>query len=205
MADRLSVGGGALGLPLAAYTSVLLANTAVPVWQHGRRVLPALFLASGLASAASLLELFPLTSRERSQVRAWAIAGKAAAVGSEVLLMADLHRQPDVARPLHRGVSGSLFRAARNLTVASLVLSFIGRRRSARRIAGALGTVGAMALRYALLQAGVASSRDPRATFAPQRRANAESEIGTAKQAQPALNEPPTDMTPQPEGPVQLA
>src|SRR5579883_665511 len=34
------IGAGILGLPLATYTAVLISNTAVPVWQQGRRILP---------------------------------------------------------------------------------------------------------------------------------------------------------------------
>ena len=37
------MGAGVLGLPLATYTAVLISNTAVPVWQQSRRILPLVF------------------------------------------------------------------------------------------------------------------------------------------------------------------
>ena len=39
------------GLPLATYTGVLLANTAVPVWHEARRELPFVFAAGAATSA----------------------------------------------------------------------------------------------------------------------------------------------------------
>ena len=47
--------GGGLGALLAGYTGVLLANTAVPLWQAARRQLPVLFVGSGMASAGAVL------------------------------------------------------------------------------------------------------------------------------------------------------
>jgi formate-dependent nitrite reductase membrane component NrfD len=52
-ADVAAIGAGAIGLPLCTYTGVLVANTAVPIWQGTRRTLPVLFGASGAAGAAS--------------------------------------------------------------------------------------------------------------------------------------------------------
>jgi formate-dependent nitrite reductase membrane component NrfD len=200
LGDRLSLYGGTLGLPLTAYTSVLLANTAVPLWQQARRSLPALFLSSGLASAASLLELFPLTSRERRVVRAWAIAGKAAELAATAVFAAEAQHHPEVGRSLHEGLSGALFRGSRNLLVASLVLSIVGRRQRTRRVAGALGTLATMALRFAVTHAGAASTRDPRATFGPQRRCQEAREL--AEQARPRAMEAATDLTPLSEVPL---
>ncbi|HVY45008.1 MAG TPA: NrfD/PsrC family molybdoenzyme membrane anchor subunit, partial [Minicystis sp.] len=54
-----SVASGALGIPLAGYTAVLISGTAVPFWQTARRSLPVLFIASSAATAGALLELLP--------------------------------------------------------------------------------------------------------------------------------------------------
>src|SRR5207248_4160787 len=43
--DAAGLAAGALGGPLAAYTGVLLTNTAVPVWQAPHRSIPPLFAA----------------------------------------------------------------------------------------------------------------------------------------------------------------
>src|SRR4051812_251313 len=65
-AGRLAgVGAGILGLPLATYTSVLIATTAVPIWQQSRRILPLLFGASSMVGLASVLELMELSDHER--------------------------------------------------------------------------------------------------------------------------------------------
>src|SRR5207244_7054583 len=45
LGQAAGVAAGILGLPLTGYTGVLLANTAVPLWQEGRTALPPLFVA----------------------------------------------------------------------------------------------------------------------------------------------------------------
>ncbi|MDQ6707280.1 MAG: polysulfide reductase NrfD, partial [Acidobacteriota bacterium] len=52
------IAAGVFGLGLAGYTGVLISNTVVPLWQRPHRIMPVLFLASGAASAASLLDFF---------------------------------------------------------------------------------------------------------------------------------------------------
>src|SRR5690348_16373136 len=44
---------GAFGLALAGYTGVLVGNTAIPVWNQSRRILPVLFYGSAMSSVAS--------------------------------------------------------------------------------------------------------------------------------------------------------
>src|SRR5688572_25385138 len=41
-ADAAALGAGLMGIPLAGYTGVLLAGTAIPVWQKSRKMLPVL-------------------------------------------------------------------------------------------------------------------------------------------------------------------
>ena len=57
MGDTAAVVAGLLGLGLAGYTGVLVSYTSVPLWQRLHRLLPVLFLSSGVASAASLFDL----------------------------------------------------------------------------------------------------------------------------------------------------
>jgi hypothetical protein len=79
---------------------------------------------------------------------------------------------PRVARPLRRGLSGALFRGAQALTAASLALTLLGRGRARMRtLAGAVGTLGGVALRFGIVRAGRVSARDPRASFDQQRAA----------------------------------
>ncbi|HYZ10307.1 MAG TPA: NrfD/PsrC family molybdoenzyme membrane anchor subunit [Actinomycetota bacterium] len=168
--DMAGVGAGLIGPALSSYTGVLLSNTSVPVWAAARRSLPVLFASSSAASAASLLELVQLSRREERVVRRFGILGKVAELTGMVAVERETGRTERVGRPLREGLGGSLWRAAKVLTAASLLLSAKpGRSRGRRTASGLLGTAGAISLRLALFHAGKASARDPRATFEQQR------------------------------------
>jgi formate-dependent nitrite reductase membrane component NrfD len=163
------IAAGVLGMPLATYTAVLLANSAVPVWLATRKSLPLLFGASAATSLASVFELMPLSVTERAIVRRFGIAGRAADVVASRLVEHDARSTGQVDDPLRQGLSGALWKTAKALTAASLVMSlFPGESRLRRRTAGILGIAGGLALRFAVVQAGKASARDPRATFRQQ-------------------------------------
>ena len=169
--DAAGLATGALGAPLAGYTAVLLSNTAVPVWQESRRSLPPLFVASAVTAAASLLDLMELSEREQRLVWHFGVAGKAAELVAAQALENEAGRVERVASPLKEGLGGALGKASKALTAASLLASIVpvGSKRARRKMAGVLGTAGAVALRFALWHAGRASTRDPRATFQLQR------------------------------------
>jgi formate-dependent nitrite reductase membrane component NrfD len=180
---------GALGLPLAGYTGVLLANTAVPVWQGGGRALPALFLASGAASAGALLDLFPLRRRERAVAHRFAVFGGVAELALGVAYQRGVARPDRVARPLREGPSGALWKLSRLLTASSVALSILPRARRTRRVdavADVLGLSGALSLRVAVFLAGKASARDPHATFQQQRRRLLDAERDASRSGSPA-------------------
>jgi formate-dependent nitrite reductase membrane component NrfD len=162
---------GLLGLPLAAYTGVLLANTAVPLWQTTRRELPVLFMASAAASAASLLELGDLNSTEQNIVNRFGAVAMAVELAAGVALERRAAALVErVGRPLKHGLAGSLWKASTALTAGCLVMSLLpGRSRPKRIVEGAAGTAAGLALRLAIFHAGKASARDPRATFQLQR------------------------------------
>lgn len=160
------------GMPLSGYTAVLLANTAVPVWQSARTSLPPLFVGSSISGLASLFGLLPgtLSPREEKIVERFGKIGKVADLAAMTAVERDADRIEAVGRPLREGLSGSLWKAAKVATAASLALSFLPGRSPAKRVAsGLLGTAGALALRFALFYAGKASVRDPRTTFRSQR------------------------------------
>nr|WP_153869953.1 MULTISPECIES: NrfD/PsrC family molybdoenzyme membrane anchor subunit [Myxococcaceae] len=165
------LGAGALGLALCTYTGVLIANTAVPVWQLGHRELPVLFAGSAVSSAASLLQLFPLGEREQRLLHRYGVVGKAVELAAGHALERSVKRAPQAARSLKEGLSGALWQASKVLTAASLALSLLpGRHRPLqRRAAALLGTAGALALRFGLMKAGARSTLNPRASFEPQR------------------------------------
>jgi formate-dependent nitrite reductase membrane component NrfD len=168
--DAAAVASGVLGLPLTSYTGVLLTNSAVPLWQGARTTLPPVFVASAAASAASAFELMPLRRREGRVVRRMAIAGKLAELLNDLALERELSRVDRVARPLHQGLSGVLWQSAKLCNVGSLLASLLPRKpRWARIGGGVLGTLGAVATRFAIFHGGKASARDPHATFELQR------------------------------------
>ncbi len=176
LGDAAGLGAALFGMPLAGYTSVLLASTAVPLWQASRRSLPPLFIASGMSGAASLFGLMPLAPREERIVHRFGTAGKIADLAAMAAVERDAGRVPQVARPLQEGLSGTLWKSAKALTAASLALSLLPLPRRRRRLTrardvgiGLLGTAGAVALRFAVFHAGKASARDPQATFDNQR------------------------------------
>jgi formate-dependent nitrite reductase membrane component NrfD len=170
MADIAGAGAGLLGMPMAGYTSVLLSNTAVPVWQEARRSLPPLFVASAMSSAASLLDLMHLNGREERIVHRFGLVGKVGALAAMTAVEGDVHRVEKVGGALREGLAGGLWRAAKGLTAASLGLSLVpGAGRIKRQSSAILGTGGAILMRFAVFHAGKASARDPRATFHLQR------------------------------------
>jgi Polysulphide reductase, NrfD len=163
--------GGALGMPLAGYTAVLLADTAVPIWQGGRRALPILFMGSAVDSAGTLLGALRLDRRSQAAAHRYAILGKVVTLAAGIALEREVTRAGRVQEPLHRGLSGALWWGARALTVASLAAALGPRRRWLRMAGAALGTAGAIGMRFAIAEAGKASARDPRAVFRQQREA----------------------------------
>jgi formate-dependent nitrite reductase membrane component NrfD len=176
--DAAGIAAAPIGLPLAAYTAVLLADTAVPIWQGSRSALPALFVASSVTSAASLLDLTTLTPEEQRIVKRLGIAAKVAELGAAVAVDAEASRVERVARPLKEGVSGSLWKLAKTLTATSLAVSLLpGHGRTKRALTGVMGTGGALAVRFAMHHAGKASTRDPHATFEQQRAGRGAAEL----------------------------
>lgn len=173
LADLAGLGSGALAPALGTYTAVLVADTAVPVWQATRRSTPALFAASGLLAATSALELLDHGERDAALLHRLGTAAKVAdlVAGEAVEHAADRHER--VGRPLHEGASGVMWKAAKACVAGSLLTSLLPVptrwRPWRRRLAAVLGSLGSATTRFALFHAGTASARDPRATFEPQR------------------------------------
>jgi formate-dependent nitrite reductase membrane component NrfD len=162
---------GILGVPLSGYTAVLISNTAVPVWQEARTSLPALFMGSAMAGAAQMLKLlrFKLPWQCHSVINTFGILGSIAELAAAHMVEEHAGRVPIVGQPLRQGMSGTLWKASKALTIAGLALSIFGRGRTPHRAGAVLGTIGAIALRFAIFHAGKASTREPRATFHLQR------------------------------------
>lgn len=165
----VALGGG--GLILAGYTGVLLGNSANPLWSETRRSLPFLFGASSMASTAGLLQLLPLSAAEQAVVQRFGTIGKAAEVVALVAVEREAGRNPEAARGHHEGKAGLLWQGAKVLLVAGIVLELVpGRSSWKRRLGGAVTTLGAICLRFAVLESGKKAASEPRAVTAVQRR-----------------------------------
>jgi formate-dependent nitrite reductase membrane component NrfD len=157
---------GVLGTALATYTGVLVGNTAVPLWNSSRVSLPILFGTSAITSVGSLFELIGPTP----ETRLFGNVGRVCELAASVAMEHEASEVEYVARPLKRGLSGTMWRAAALLTGTSLAASLLPKQnRGTQLAAGILGTLGSLLIRFAVEHAGNTSARDPRATFRQQR------------------------------------
>ncbi len=171
LASPFGVAAGVFGLGLAGYTGVLLAQTAVPVWQQSYRTLPILFISSGTAASAAVLEFFSWNEQERKTIAHFRMIGQIAELLTAILLERNASRVERVGRPLKRGVGGAFWKAGKLFTVAGIVLSlFPGKNRGKSMVSGVIGTAASLCTRFGIFYAGKASARDPRASFEVQRR-----------------------------------
>lgn len=161
---------GVFGLGLATYTGVLIANSAIPIWQESRRALPVLFGTSALASLGCTFDIFSENAAERRITNVIGNIGRAGEIVAGVIMEHHASAVPRVGRPFKRGWSGVMWRSAELLTLASLVVSVLpNRTRRTRVSAGILGTLGSLLLRYTVEHFGTVSARDARASFHQQR------------------------------------
>jgi len=155
------------GPPLATYTGVLVADTAVPVWHEGRRELPWIFAASASASAGAAASMF-VHPRDAGPARRLAVAG---VLAEGALMQAMELRLGKVGEVYRQGRAGKFSWAAKGLaTAGALLLARRGREsRAAAVVGGALVCVGELCLRWAVFKAGQQSARDPKYVVEPQR------------------------------------
>jgi formate-dependent nitrite reductase membrane component NrfD len=164
---------GVFGTALAGYTGVLVSNTAIPIWQASRRWMPVLFAASGGAAAGSIIDVVYDGRCGRSIARTFGTIAQIAELAATFQVERAASAVPQVGEPLHRGATALLWKGAAALTGISLAMSLIPAKSQAKRIvAGVLGALGSLAMRFAVHYATNASARDPRASFHNQRRAS---------------------------------
>ena len=152
--------------PVAAYTGVLLADTASPAWHSAYRELPFVFCGSA-AAASGGLGLVGAPLAESGPARAFAVGG---AVG-ELAMEQRMERSMGLsAETLHQGRAGAWMRASKALTVVGAVGALAGRRsRALSIVSGAALMAGSVCTRFGVFEAGLASARDPKYTVVPQR------------------------------------
>jgi len=146
-----------LGAGMATYTGVLLAATVVPAWHSHARALPVHFGAAALGSAAALLELLG-----HRQDALHLLGLLAAATETVVWILTETHRSGAKDRALRTGRTGLFVRTAAAL---SGPVALASRLAGWRTLAAIVFLVGALLSRFAWLEAGRASARDPEAAL----------------------------------------
>jgi hypothetical protein len=154
------------GLILSTYTGVLIGATAIPLWNEHVSTLPIHFAASGIASAASILELAGNESEALNRIAIGAAVVETG-MGASIEL-----RSTASTRPLRHGASGWATRGAGFLSgplplALRLIASFAGtsgnakRRRNLRRTAAVSSLLGSILTRFAWVHVGKVSADDP--------------------------------------------
>ena len=152
---------------IAAYTAVLLSDTATPTWHDAHRHLPFVFVGSASAAAAGLAMI--------GSPVAEAAPARRLAVGGALLELAVEHKMEQAmgltAEPLHHGQAGTLMRASKALTLAGLAGTVLlgGRSRPGAIVSGMALMAGSACLRFGVFEAGQESAKDPKYVVIPQR------------------------------------
>ncbi|MGI8680391.1 MAG: NrfD/PsrC family molybdoenzyme membrane anchor subunit [Jatrophihabitans sp.] len=160
------LGAAVLGPAVAAYTAVLLADTATPAWHEAYRELPFVFVGSA-ATAAGGLGMIGAPPGEAGPARRLAVSGAI----TELVAEQRMERSMGLAaEALHTGRAGTLSAASRALTAAGTFAALAARRSRIAAVAGGAALLaGSAATRFAIFEAGQASARDPKYTVVPQR------------------------------------
>lgn len=162
----LGTAAGALGLPMATYTAVLVADTSIPAWHEARYQLPFVFAGSAAASAGAAAALVADAEDE-------GIGRRLSVGGVAVELVADAamrRRLGDLGEVYDDGDAGRFHRAATVSSAAgAALLAFGGRRRAITAAGATLVLAGSLAQRWAVYRAGFQSAADPRYVVTPQR------------------------------------
>ena len=162
-----TVGSALFAPPLAAYTAVLLSDTATPTWHESYRELPFVFVSSANLAAAGLA-LVAVPAAQNGPARRLA----AVSALTETLAFERMQEKlgPTLSEPLRTGKAGRLLRASKALTIAGAVGSVaLGRSRVAAAVSGLALMAGSACLRFGVFEAGMASAIDPKYTVEPQR------------------------------------
>ncbi|MBV8152318.1 MAG: polysulfide reductase NrfD [Candidatus Eremiobacteraeota bacterium] len=156
----LEFAAAALGPGVTTYTAVLIANTATPVWHEAYPTLPFVFVASGISGAGALAVLCA-PNEEAGPARRAMLLGEAGVIAS----MRAMERQVGefLSEPYRQGKAGALQRAATALGAAALAAGFFGKKaRWPTRVAGVLAIASGILERFAIVEAGTQSAKDPK-------------------------------------------
>jgi formate-dependent nitrite reductase membrane component NrfD len=154
--------------PLAAYTAVLLADTATPTWNAAREDLPFVFVSSASLAAAGLA-MITTPVAESGPARRLAVLGVAGDLAATTIM--ERRMDPTAAEPLHHGRAGRMLRWSQALVLAGGAGTLLGGRHRAVAVASGVALLASSALtRFGIFEAGIESAEDPHYTVEPQKR-----------------------------------
>ena len=162
------VATAALATYLGSYTGVLLASTAVPVWNRSRTLLPPIFICTAAAggAAANRLALAATGMRVGHPTREALGMVETAAMATELALSwLNERRLGRLGEVLDEGKPGRHLSFARRAVVTGLALRAARKRGGpwVHHVASVLYLAAALAFRFAWVGAGIASSDDDEA------------------------------------------
>jgi len=152
--------------PVAAYTAVLLSDTATPSWHDAYKELPFVFVGSAAAASAGL-GMMASPVDQAGPARRMALGGALLELAAEHRMEASMGI---TAEPLHQGKAGVLMRLSKALTIAGAAGCLLsGRSRAVAVLSGTALMAGSVCTRFGVFEAGQQSARDPKYTVVPQR------------------------------------
>ena len=167
LSPAASVAGAVLGSGVATYTAVLLADTSVPSWHAAYPELPFVFAGSALSGSAGLALMLAPVGQGRPPQRL-AVLGAALELAASQRLE---RRLGLVGEPYKQHPSGRKLKQAKALTLGAVIVStLLARKSRTAAVASGAALFAASALtRFAVFEAGVTSTKDPKYTVVPQR------------------------------------
>jgi formate-dependent nitrite reductase membrane component NrfD len=172
----LSVLALPFGYFVGAYTGVLLAMTSVPMWARNAVLMGPTFLSSAISTGLSAVSLVLHLGGwgERRTLEALRRAERMALVVEAALIAASLARMGPWSKPLFSKKLAPLF--VGGTLVGGLAAPFAllsGREtRGKSLLASVFALLGGLAFRFAMIEGGRLSARDPQATFTFARKEN---------------------------------
>jgi formate-dependent nitrite reductase membrane component NrfD len=164
------------GYFVGAYTGVLIGATAVPMWARNVVLMGPTFLSSALSTGLSAISFVLHLGGwgERKTLEALRRAERISLVIESGLLAASLIRMGRWGKPLYSKKLAPLLFGGTVVGGILAPLALLSGRESRSRglLASVLALLGGLALRFAMIEGGRLSARDPQATFTFAKRVN---------------------------------
>jgi formate-dependent nitrite reductase membrane component NrfD len=175
--DRLlSVLALPVGLYVGLYSGVLLSATSVPMWGRNYLLMGPTFLSSGLSTGLSAISFILHLGDwgEKKTLEALRRTERVSLVLEGGLLVASLARMGRWGKPLYAKELAPLFLGGAVLggVLAPFALLSGRETRGKSLLSSVLALLGGLALRFAVIEGGRHSAREPQATFTFARREN---------------------------------